>query len=319
MFWVTLEVVQEIISYFKNSKKNLVNLLLLAIMVLALPLGVNLVRQQQLLKSRAAGDPIKFTGANVEKRGDKWVAKSPQITVELISSLGPSAGNAAQGAGGGTSNNPSGSSNNATNNAAGGSGNSGSSGGSSTTTSNGTLIFRSRIANIETLTGQQIIDQTRQATGGTNAWSPLYDYADNWFGPHAQFLTPQMVAEFMSKRPDIAKIEFGNIGRYEARSGSPGYIKSWFNQGITGNDIAGFQLILDITRKEHGQPVTNPDQIIAMFPEVKSAWTLRAANRRISKTLIRKCFIMKTVLSSMASTSLPLKSIANKNLNTLYI
>lgn len=42
----------ELISYFKD-KKNLINLLTLAVMVLALPLGINLVHQQQILTSRA--------------------------------------------------------------------------------------------------------------------------------------------------------------------------------------------------------------------------------------------------------------------------
>ena len=55
----------ELIDFFKN-KKNLSNLLLLGILVLALPLGINLVRQQQIFKSRAVVAPIAFVGDNVK-------------------------------------------------------------------------------------------------------------------------------------------------------------------------------------------------------------------------------------------------------------
>lgn len=79
----------EFADYFKE-KKNLFNLLVLGILVLALPLGINLIRQQQILKSRAAVDPIVFTGDNVQKKADgSWVALKPQITLTLTSPLGP--------------------------------------------------------------------------------------------------------------------------------------------------------------------------------------------------------------------------------------
>ncbi|MBI2337639.1 hypothetical protein HYU95_00490 [Candidatus Daviesbacteria bacterium] len=80
----------EFLDYFKN-KKALISLLILGVLVLALPLGVELVRRQQIFKSRASGEPIVFTGPNVEKKGDKWVAFKPQITVEITSPLGPPA------------------------------------------------------------------------------------------------------------------------------------------------------------------------------------------------------------------------------------
>lgn len=79
----------EIFAYFKN-KKNLVNLLILSILVLGIPLGVNLVRLQQIIKSRAAVDPIVFTGPNVRQKNDgSWVALKPQIQIQLTSPLGP--------------------------------------------------------------------------------------------------------------------------------------------------------------------------------------------------------------------------------------
>ena len=79
-------------DYFRN-KKNLTNLLLLGIVMLALPLGVGLVRQQQILRSRAVADPITFSGANVVQKDGKWYATKPHITVELTSPLGGVAGN----------------------------------------------------------------------------------------------------------------------------------------------------------------------------------------------------------------------------------
>lgn len=79
----------EFTDYFKQ-KKNLLNLLVLGILVLALPLGIDLIRQQQILKSRAAVDPIVFTGANVQQKTDgTWVALQPQIALTLASPLGP--------------------------------------------------------------------------------------------------------------------------------------------------------------------------------------------------------------------------------------
>src|SRR3990172_9539806 len=74
---------------FLKNKKNLINLLLLGILVLALPLGVDLIRKQQIIKSRAIADPIVFVGDNVEQKDGKWIAKDPQISLELTSPLGP--------------------------------------------------------------------------------------------------------------------------------------------------------------------------------------------------------------------------------------
>jgi len=78
----------DFLDFFKN-KKNLINLLLLGILVLALPLGVDLIRKQQIIKSRAIADPIVFVGDNVEQKDGKWIAKDPQISLELTSPLGP--------------------------------------------------------------------------------------------------------------------------------------------------------------------------------------------------------------------------------------
>lgn len=71
------------------SKKNLISLLLLAILIVGIPLGVNLAKQQQQLKSQAAGDPIKFSGPGVDCSKTECTTTSPAINIELTSPLGP--------------------------------------------------------------------------------------------------------------------------------------------------------------------------------------------------------------------------------------
>lgn len=82
----------EFLDYFRQ-KKNLVNLLLLAILVLALPLIVQTVRQQQIIKSRAVVDPIVFVSDNVVdlangQKGFKLdAAGKPIVGLELSSPI----------------------------------------------------------------------------------------------------------------------------------------------------------------------------------------------------------------------------------------
>lgn len=76
-------------SFFR-VKKNLTNFIFLLILVLAIPLGIELVRREQLLRSRAVDEPIAFLeGECVSKKDGKLVAKCQDITLKLISSLGP--------------------------------------------------------------------------------------------------------------------------------------------------------------------------------------------------------------------------------------
>lgn len=72
------------------NKKSLINLLILSIIILSLYLFINL-RQSQIIKSRAAADPIVFVaGDNVSQKSDgTWVAKKPQVPIKLTSPLGP--------------------------------------------------------------------------------------------------------------------------------------------------------------------------------------------------------------------------------------
>lgn len=71
------------------NKKTIISLLILVILVLAIPLGVELVRRQQIFQSRATAEPIVFTGPNVKLKDGKWVATKPQISLEITSPLGP--------------------------------------------------------------------------------------------------------------------------------------------------------------------------------------------------------------------------------------
>ncbi len=88
----------EFLDSFKNgandllrNKKNLISLLVLGILILALPIGINLIRQQQILRSRADVDTIVFTGTNIEKRNGKSIVLDPKqpISLQLTSPLGP--------------------------------------------------------------------------------------------------------------------------------------------------------------------------------------------------------------------------------------
>lgn len=68
------------------NKKNIITLLIVGIMLLVIPAGVRLMSEQQLFKSKAAADPITFTGPNVSS--DKKTTTSTTVTVELRSPLG---------------------------------------------------------------------------------------------------------------------------------------------------------------------------------------------------------------------------------------
>lgn len=54
----------EFINYFKN-RRNLVNLIVLILLAIGIPLAVNLAKNQQIFRTRAAEPPIVFSGPNL--------------------------------------------------------------------------------------------------------------------------------------------------------------------------------------------------------------------------------------------------------------
>lgn len=74
------------------SKRNIITYLLLAIIALAIPVGIRLVQTQQLLKSKAAtGNEVTFPDLKQDSTGN-YVTTDPQkVNIKLESPLGPPA------------------------------------------------------------------------------------------------------------------------------------------------------------------------------------------------------------------------------------
>ncbi|MBU1032219.1 hypothetical protein KKE03_04865 [Patescibacteria group bacterium] len=83
----------EFLEFFK-TKKNLTSLLLLGILILGLPIGIELLKQQQIIKSGAeTQDPIQFIKSDTEfESSGAWVTTDPNITFNITSPLGPQGG-----------------------------------------------------------------------------------------------------------------------------------------------------------------------------------------------------------------------------------
>jgi predicted negative regulator of RcsB-dependent stress response len=69
------------------TRKNIITILIIGIIILAIPVGVKLSQESQVFKSRAAADTITFSGTGVST--DKTTTTTPNVTVELKSPLGP--------------------------------------------------------------------------------------------------------------------------------------------------------------------------------------------------------------------------------------
>lgn len=76
------------------DRKHLIGILILLLLLVAIPLTMYLIRQQQTIKSKAANDPrVQFGGSNVIA-GDPPTANNPQVQITLnfpITSPVPSA------------------------------------------------------------------------------------------------------------------------------------------------------------------------------------------------------------------------------------
>jgi len=73
------------------SKRNIITFLIIGILLLAIPVGVKLVQEQQLLKSKATGTEIQFVpDDNVScDSGGNCATTDPTVQIELRSPLGP--------------------------------------------------------------------------------------------------------------------------------------------------------------------------------------------------------------------------------------
>ncbi len=80
----------EFLDQFRDPKK-LASIIILLVLVVAVPLGLKLIREQQICKSRAGAEPIVIKEtADVFQRNGQWVAKKDaKISLELTSPLGP--------------------------------------------------------------------------------------------------------------------------------------------------------------------------------------------------------------------------------------
>ncbi|MBI2017819.1 hypothetical protein HYS92_02105 [Candidatus Daviesbacteria bacterium] len=72
-----------------TSKKNIATFLILAIITLAIPLGVRMVQTQQaILKSKAAGTEMAFPDLKQNNEGN-FESTTGSVKVQLNSPLGP--------------------------------------------------------------------------------------------------------------------------------------------------------------------------------------------------------------------------------------
>lgn len=79
-----------LLSEAPSSKKKILAMLAVAILLLAIPFGVKLVQQQQEIRSKAsASNPINFIGEEVKCEASGCTTKSSTVKVELTSPFGP--------------------------------------------------------------------------------------------------------------------------------------------------------------------------------------------------------------------------------------
>lgn len=80
----------------KFNRKNVITLVFILVLLLAIPFGLRLLQEQQILKSKAAGGPITFQGINVSTQNGRQVFRlddqgSPTVGLTLTSPFGESA------------------------------------------------------------------------------------------------------------------------------------------------------------------------------------------------------------------------------------
>ncbi len=88
-----LENLKSEVTPLLRDRRKLLSLLILGILILALPIGMDMLTKQRIIKLRATNDPIVFTGPNVRQKSDgNWVTTSSQVQLQITSPLGPPGG-----------------------------------------------------------------------------------------------------------------------------------------------------------------------------------------------------------------------------------
>jgi len=77
------------------NKRNVITFLVIGILLLAIPLGLRLLQNQQTFRSKAASGPITFQGLNVRELNGRQVFKlddqgQPTVGLTLTSPFGGS-------------------------------------------------------------------------------------------------------------------------------------------------------------------------------------------------------------------------------------
>src|SRR3989344_4180154 len=79
----------DLVEEFFKDRKTLFNLVILVVLVVLLPIGINLARNQQLLRSKAAASPVEIIeGDCVEERNGRKVLICPEVPLKITSPIG---------------------------------------------------------------------------------------------------------------------------------------------------------------------------------------------------------------------------------------
>ena len=122
------------------------------------------------------------------------------------------------------------------------------------------MLYQSKVPN---LTAEQLLAQA--PAGEAGGFYP--GYGDSLIGNMGIFLTPQQAERILARRPDVAAAS----GQALPDASPQDRVRWWLGGAIRSRDTDGLRIILEEAQRENGQPISNPDQILAMFPEVKKS------------------------------------------------
>lgn len=70
------------------ARKDIISFIVLGLLIIAIPIGIKLLQNQQILKSKAATEKIIFSGTGVNCSGTTCTTTSPTIDIGVSSTLG---------------------------------------------------------------------------------------------------------------------------------------------------------------------------------------------------------------------------------------